>query len=229
MKPDDFIMKILRFVYDKLLRNFLPEKISVHNGVPVAGYAKLLDFNDQKPYYEEALISAVRSEAESGNKVTIVGGGLGVSGVVAGQQVGESGVVEIFEGSDTQVEIISKTIALNQLDDRISIRDSFIGSVSEYSKNKYGGDDTSNTLPPSELSECNMLVLDCEGAEKEIIPSMTVSPETIIVETHGFLGSGKDIVQKLLDQKGYEIVDIGTEDSKKGVFIITAKNHSIDG
>jgi hypothetical protein len=44
--------------------------------------------------------------------------------------------------------------------------------------------DMGAVLPPSELPPCNVLELDCEGAEVEILREMNIQPRVILVETH---------------------------------------------
>jgi hypothetical protein len=45
-------------------------------------------------------------------------------------------------------------------------------------------------LPPSELPPCNVLELDCEGAEVEILREMNIQPRVILVETHDHFSAG---------------------------------------
>lgn len=60
------------------------------------------EFN--KPEYEGGLIDGYQQYTEQGDHVVIIGGGNGVSGVVAANNVGPGGQVTIFEGSRQQVE-----------------------------------------------------------------------------------------------------------------------------
>ena len=59
--------------------------------------------------YEQTLIDALRSQIRIGDRVTIVGGGEGVTAVVAAKAVGEKGsVVVCFEGNSWNVRCKTK-------------------------------------------------------------------------------------------------------------------------
>ena len=63
-------------------------------------------------------------------------------------------------------------------------------------------------MSPRELPDCDVLNMDCEGAELPILEHMTVRPRVILVETHSQFGSPKQKILELLDNKGYDVVDI---------------------
>src|SRR5262249_41883865 len=65
------------------------------------------------------------------------------------------------------------------------------------------GSDLGTILPPSQLPACNVLQLDCEGAEVEILHELTIQPRVILVETHGVYGAPTDLVASLLWKRGY--------------------------
>jgi hypothetical protein len=58
------------------------------------------------PGYEETLINALRSQVRAGDRVIIVGGGEGITAVVAAKAVGEMGSVICFEGNSWNVRKI---------------------------------------------------------------------------------------------------------------------------
>jgi hypothetical protein len=64
-------------------------------------------------------------------------------------------------------------------------------------------------LPPSQLPPCDVLQLDCEGAEVEILRELTIQPRLILVETHGLYGAPTDVVASLLENCGYIVSDRG--------------------
>jgi hypothetical protein len=65
------------------------------------------------------------------------------------------------------------------------------------------------TVHPSELPSCDILELDCEGAEIGILRDMTIQPRVIAVETHGFLGAPTSAARELLEARGYHVQDLG--------------------
>jgi hypothetical protein len=75
----------------------------------------------------------------------------------------------------------------------------------------YGAADELATLvvPPSELPECDVLELDCEGAEIMILRNMRLRPRVIAVETHGVNGAPSKLVTEILEQLDYAVEDYG--------------------
>lgn len=215
------IRDIVQAGYNRLLRPRLPHKISVLNGVAVSDEVKLLDQTEVFPEYEEAIISSLRRLVEYGDVVTIVGGGKGVSTVVAARHVGRGGQVVTFEGSGRQVTQVRNTVSLNKVTDRVEISPAIVSEFNEYSESEYGSAEATDTIPPESLPDCDVLELDCEGAEVDILERMEIEPEVIIVETHTFLDAPTEEVADLLRDRRYEIVQRGVEDEAKGVHVLT--------
>ena len=76
--------------------------------------------------------------------------------------------------------------------------------------------DLGPVLPPSQLPTCNVLEMDCEGAEVEILREMTIQPRVIVVETHGLYGAPTDLVASLLEKRGYVVSDRGVAEPRHG-------------
>lgn len=81
-------------------------------------------------------------------------------------------------------------------------------------------------VSPADLPACDILILDCEGAEIGILQSLDQRPETLIVETHGFLDSPADDVRTALDDIDYKTIDQKDEDQQMGVHVLTAVDKS---
>lgn len=62
-------------------------------------------------------------------------------------------------------------------------------------------------IPASDLDRCDVLEMDCEGAEADIIKDLTEFPDTIIVETHPEKGTPTPEVERALREHGYDISD----------------------
>lgn len=212
----------LRTLYNSTLRSRLPYKISVHNGVPVKGEARLLDLTEEFPDYEAALIAGVRDNVRAGDSVVIVGGGLGVSTVVAVNATGRRGTVETYEASEAQFEQIGETVRLNKVAENVELNHAIVGEYLDYNSEQYGGEGSADTVEPAELPKSDVLVLDCEGAEIEILEQLSYEPRVIIVETHAFLGAPEEEVREILDERNYDIISRGVESASKGVFVISA-------
>ncbi|MGB9965901.1 FkbM family methyltransferase [Halobacterium hubeiense] len=178
-----------------------------------------------KPGYEEAIVSALRNHVRQGDHVVVVGGGWGVSATVAAEQTGASGNVHVYEGAQDGVEHVHETAALNGCEDRITVEHAIVGQeVSLYSDS---GD--APVLPGSEIPACDVLVLDCEGAELDILADLTIEPSTIIVETHGFLGAPVDDVRDRLIDLGYSVRKCTVAESanadyceENGIYVLVA-------
>jgi hypothetical protein len=184
---------------------------------------KLLDLSNHFEEYEAGLCRSIRNYVSSGDTVVIVGGGLGVSSIVAANYVGADGVVHTYEASYAQYNKINATISLNKVSDRINLKHSYVSEVNKASVKKYGSSGNATFVPAKDLPNCNVLELDCEGAEINILENMTIRPEIIVVETHGYLGSTKPDIKEVLNGLEYEIVEEEAENKDDGIYILTAK------
>jgi hypothetical protein len=178
------------------------------NGVPVRrrkAFESAISWEVQpdrdRPDYEGVLLQAIRENLDEGMDVVVVGGGWGVSSVVAANAVGPSGSVTTYEASPVMAERIERTVTLSGFGARASVRRFAVGEASRV----WYPDHQVETVPASELPECDALVLDCEGAEIEILGTMTVAPEAIAVETHGCYDAPSSEVGEILRDLGYHI------------------------
>lgn len=196
----------IQFGYNSYIRPRLPKRVVSYNKVPVRAARlgdSLIPWHDTNiPRYEEALIRGIRQYVQVGNTVVIVGGGWGVSTVVAANQVGNSGHVVTFEGSKDMVVNVKDTVSLNCVDDLVSIRHSIVGRAISIHGNEQGAP----TISPVDLPDCDIIVLDCEGAEIDILRDMDIRPEVVLVETHGMFGATERKVRDLLERANYEII-----------------------
>lgn len=202
---------LLQRLYNSLIRDRLPRKIGVLNGIPVR-QPRLFDKTDKMPGYENALISAINESVSEGDSVVVVGGGWGVGTVVAAQNAGESGGVITFEGSEEQVEHVRETVELNQIGSRTDIEHAIVGT----DVNVYGESSGATEIPPEDLPECDILVLDCEGAETEILQHAGKVGKSIVVETHPMYDAPSDEVKSLLEDEGFVVETTRYEPSSYG-------------
>jgi tRNA A58 N-methylase Trm61 len=215
-------MDFIHLLYNKFFRPHLPNKISVHNGVAVEDVIRLFDITDRFPEHEAALVSAIRERTKQGDDVTLVGGGIGVSTVAAAEATGREGTITMYEASSTQYDVVKNTVELNKVEDIVNPKHAVVGSLSEYSLEAYGGAGDADLVDSTSLPACDVLVLDCEGAEVEILRHLEDTPRAIIVETHGFLDAPEELIRDILDEMGYEVVDRGVELQTKDIFVLTA-------
>ncbi|WP_144049523.1 hypothetical protein [Halorubrum salipaludis] len=229
-------------LYNNRIREYLPRRDPiVFNGV-IVDYQRSGDFipilsppakfgiphdGPDYPTYESSIVRQLNDRVTKGDSIVIVGGGLGVTAVTAAKQVGRSGQVIVFEGDPNQVDMIKQTAMYNDVADRIHVKHAIIAEA--ISLKGESGD--APIIPPLDLPECDLLELDCEGAETQIIQQLPHRPETIIVETHGHLGASTQKVRNELIENGYTVVsDEIAEDDKiemceeKDIRVLTAHN-----
>lgn len=209
--------------YIKFVQPRLPRRTRSYNGVEVPS-ARLFDSilpwidSSNKPSFEQAIIESLNKRVQPGDEVVVVGGGWGATTVTAANLVGPTGQVITYEASEEAVESVRKTLQLNEVEDRVKVRHAVISRAIKV----WGEKGNPNIVPPSDLPTCDVLELDCEGAELDILDGLEIRPETIIVETHAHLGAPEEEVRKRLDALSYEVVERGIEEPENGVFVLTA-------
>lgn len=207
----------ITWIYNTFIRPHTPMKIASFNGVPVRG-VRLLDATDEFPEYEGPLLDGIRSRVKPNESVVVVGGGRGVSSVVAARQAALGGHVTTYEGGAERLDVARETAVLSRVADSVSIKHGIVGSEIGI----VGDGSEASLVDPGDLPECDTLILDCEGAELEILESLDQRPRTIIVETHAFLDSPESAVRDKLDSLDYTVVERGVELDEKGVYVLTA-------
>lgn len=152
--------------------------------------------------YESAIVRALKEHVGAGDSVVVVGGGWGVSTVVAAQQVSPAGHVDTYEGAAEYFEHVNETVRRNGVSEIVSIHHAVVGE--QISLRSESGD--SSVLSPESIPNCDVLVLDCEGAEKQILEEMVNAPDVVIVETHGAFGSPTEEISDVLESNAYEVI-----------------------
>jgi len=209
------------YAYRRGVRPWMPGKPVRYAGIPICldrkwGDAlvpkRWLSFDAKdKPGYEAALVAGLRETVRNGDSIVIVGSGFGVTAVVAALSTGPSGRIQCFEGSKHYVSVARQTAARNKITN-ISIHHAVVGkSIAVW------GDDVGAAIkPPSELPACDVLELDCEGAEVDILRDFVIQPRVILVETHGLFGAPTELVASLMEKRGYVVSDRGVAEPRVG-------------
>ena len=223
LKQGPFVFggRIVPFIYRWGLRPLLPATGSVlYSGVKTQYTKRWGDnitpaswrpFTDNDiPDYESTLVAALRERVESGDRVVVVGGGLGITTTVAAIQAGATGTVDCFEGASEGVEKVRRTALLNGVASRVSVHHAVVAQ----SISVYGTEPDQAVVPPSALPDCEVLELDCEGAEVDILRGMTIRPRVILVETHGLYGASAALVTSILENLGYNVADLGVAEPR---------------
>lgn len=204
-------------LYSRTIRPHLPRRFGLFNGVSVR-HPRLLDplfgMPDHRPEYEAAYLGAIRSHVEPGDTVCLVGGGYGVSTVVAARH-GERAIT--FEAGRDHVQHTREAAHLNNVDDRVTVRHAVVDEAVD----AFSSTDKADRVSPADLPDCDVLALDCEGAEAGILENLTIEPRCCIVESHGCYGVPEYAVRDRLEAQDYTVVQRGVEDARLGVAVLT--------
>jgi len=153
---------------------------------------------------EKGIMTAHERLTAPGDHVVIVGGGDGVTALTAGKITTTKGSVAIYEAGDRACQEITDRIGLDGLSSICSVHHALVGPHIDV----YGGDPTSaSRVHPRDIPPCDVLELDCEGAEVAILRDLRIRPRVIIVEIHPIHFS-EDACWVLgrLDELGYQVV-----------------------
>lgn len=181
------------------------ERTRVLNGVAVPG-TEFDEERDNYPDHEGPVVAALRRHVRRGDRVVVIGGGWGVTAVVAARMTHFEGEVTVFEPSAKMHDVLRRTIDANRVADVVTVNHAAVGSVSDASERIFGPDQ-GETVPPSALLPCDVLDVDCEGAELEILRTLEHRPRLLTVEAHPHLGCSHDAVEAELARLGYEIAE----------------------
>lgn len=181
------------------------ERTRVLNGVAVPG-TEFDDDRDAYPAHESAVVSALRRRVRRGDSVVVVGGGWGTTTVVAARMTHFEGDVTAYEPSSKMLETLRRTVAVNRVDEVVTLEHAAVGSVSASSERIFGSAD-GDAVAPEAIPECDVLDIDCEGAELEVLRGLRFRPRVVTVEAHPHLGGKPDEVEAELRRLGYAVVD----------------------
>ena len=169
----------IQLAYNALLRNRLPRTWQVADDIAVRT-GRLLD-QTQNVEMEAPIRESVSNVVSSGDTVVIVGGGWGTSTVAASRAAGQGGSVIVYEAVSERITDIEETLSHNYTAAPVELVHAAVGPVSPESCEMFGAPDGSS-VTPGELPDADVVVLDCEGAEDHIVP--TLETDEIVVETH---------------------------------------------
>lgn len=234
-----FIKKSARFSHRSVtqkwgnsqLRNHLPKSGAYQtcNGVIVEEKRigdDLLNAFPDRPSYEGQFVEYIREYVEESDSIVVIGGYYGASTVAAATQAGDSGGATTFEATPEGADRVRKTARLNGIQQSVTVKAASVGPI----YNPKGRDPGDNKIPPSELPDCDVLAIDCDGCELDVLDNIEIRPRTIIVEHHGAIsGNERDKesldfkyqrknLEDILSSEGYKIIDECTRSRTKAGF-----------
>lgn len=184
-------MSIIGSVYKWLPNAFieqisrpLPKRIGVYNGVAVRDVPFFRE-RDFQPYKKQVLWNAVRDVSRPGDSHLYIGGGKGIVPIraaLAGHDV------TVIEGGKELVTQLEQTAGLNSVD--LDVRHGIVGDPS-----RVWGDATKADVIEPESLTADVAILDCEGAERTILPLRHV--RTVVIETHPMYGVTESEIREL--------------------------------
>lgn len=199
----------------------------VHTALPVIEYGTCSDVRVPRPAeprrlfdrirprrdtpehlpFESALASTHRRATRPGDAVVIVGGGYGIT-TVAAVRAGAS--VTVFEPAADRLAAIRETLRLNDVDpEAVTLRRSAVGKLNPHEAAEKGLEvEDVSIVNPADLPPCDVLELDCEGAELQILRGLDPAslPRVVAVELHPIKldGATEPVLARLRDL-GYSI------------------------
>lgn len=153
------------------IQTFTRDRVGVYNGVAVRD-VPWYSWNDYRPVHKQRLWEATRRHVSTDDRVVFVGGGKGVVPIKTAQFGAD---VLVIEAAAEMVAHLRETATLNQQEIGL------IHGLVEAGHDVYGDASQARQMSTADLSG-DMLVLDCEGAERDILPAPQF--ETVVVETH---------------------------------------------
>jgi hypothetical protein len=209
------VSRAMAGVYLRGVRPLLPTRRHVrYNGIPIHLTLKWFDGllppswlgveHQDFPAYESALMKGLSEHVRDGDRVVVIGGGWGVTTVAAAQRAGASGRVTTYEAGREAAEHIREALALSTPPAPVEVVHGVVAHANPVFLR--GATAGSRTVAPGELPDCDVLEMDCEGAEMEILPGLTVRPRVLLVETHGLFKAPTAEVRALVERLGYDVV-----------------------
>lgn len=188
----------MKSLYNRL-RPKLPRKHAEYNGVDVRTYR--WSKPRRRPDFEQTTIAALKEHIQDGDHVVVVGGGHGVCSTIAAR---EGATVTCIEAADAHVDITRETLELNDVTDRVTVTHGLVGPAVDV----WGDYSDAQRISPEQLPECDVLLLDCEGAELQILTKMDKCPaDTVVVEVHEGLGCPETRVVDALQDCGLKVTN----------------------
>lgn len=224
------IKKSVPYIYNNYISSKIPKSNVEYNQVHIRktrSFESIVPWKKERgrPNYESGLVGLIDKFVQSGDEVTIIGGGWGVTAVKAANKVGPSGRVHVYEGSISEVKKINKTIQINGVSDRVEVEHAVVGPKISL-RGEIGNP---SYISPDELPECDVIELDCEGSEMKILKELYICPRDILVESHGHKNASSSDIKSILETKSYIIQSEVVADKrvkekciKKDVYAIAA-------
>jgi len=205
---------MIQTLYNRLVREQLPQKWKVTGDIAVKS-GRLLDTTDEIDM-EKTLRMGIREVVTPGDSVLIIGGGYGTSTVEASRLTGENGSVHTIEPVAENLNRIDETIRHNYTHDNIRVTNGYVSHVTDESIDQFG-EPEGMCIDPSELDRYDVIVIDCEGAETEIVPALDY--RDMVLESHEWT----DSPNSYLMMKENTVTYLGDEGPHSSIWLVQSK------
>lgn len=193
--------------YYDIIRPYLPRRTGSYRGY-VARDDRLLDITTSRPNYKEGLVNAIKQHAP-GSNVCIVAFGRGISSMIAIESGASS--VTAYEASAEMIEIGIEAFDLNDIStEKLTVKHALVGEAIAV----FGSIEEADVISPADLNPKDVLVLDCEGAERSIINGLKSLPSIVIVEAHPEHGVSTEDIQCTLTEHDFDVRVVPYEPGK---------------
>jgi len=222
-----FVDRVFGSVYRRLVRPVLPKGPAVYKAgiptylnhsvgdryVPASWLPKVVKDDSG---YEGALVEGLRGAVKEGDEVVVVGGGIGVTATTAAICCGDAGSVLCFEAAAKGVRRVVATAERNRVQSRLQVEHAIVCQA----LHAYSDTGGCPVIAAAKLPACDVLQLDCEGAELFILQDILIRPRVILVETHGLYGAPTASCEAILMEKGYRVRNLGVAEVSLSQFCL---------
>jgi hypothetical protein len=195
------IYSYIQQVYNQTIRDFIPYRWGTKAGVEVRDY-RLLDLSPHQPEYKQGMVRSIREFVNNKTDVCEIGAGRGILTFHAFEAGAKH--IQAYEAAADMISVAEETLTRNignNWHDRVDLQHAVVGEPGKI----YGELDDADTVPPENLSDADVLVLDCEGAELSILSNLGNHPEVVICESHPYDDAPATEIGKVLTEAGYTI------------------------
>jgi len=168
------------------------------------------------PEYESGLVEGIQRNIRSNDNVLVIGGGVGVVTSLAALQSSPNGRVTCYEGSKKEALLVRRTAEINAVANRVTVIHAVVGEALHV----YGAQPNEKPVSAVDLPPCDVLIMDCEGAELNILRQMSLRPRVILVEAHGAYGAPTKTVAEMPGVLGYVSTNLGVAEDRLAAYCI---------
>lgn len=195
------LISLIRPIYNRTIRPLTPRKEIPISNVPgdATGIGRMLDISDSIEIKPNA-IQQIRKYVDLGDSVVEVATGEGFFAAVC---LTEGAYVQTFEPQQSRIDRAKNYHHKLGFTDNIEYNHALIESTHK----NFPGISAAEELSARVLPSADVLLLDCEGAELDILKQLESSYDRILVECHSDLGANPERITHLLTGSGYEVVE----------------------